>query len=308
MTDYRRYQPRHSGGGSGRWRTLFVLAIVVILLVLVGKAIFGGGKTPTTNENTNEPAITFNNENTDVNSSTANSNENVNANSNLNSDDTTNTNSQVVGSETFGDNFSLDICKTPISSFGKEKFVALTFDLSAANDNAQKVMDVLKQKNSRASFFVRGTFAEKNKDFVTAVAKAGFGVYNGSYETKNLSSLANEDITSQITKAETAIEAATGETPKPLMRPPSGDYDSDVVATARDAGYCLVLWTVDAFDWQNDITAAESTTRVMDKASAGAIVALHAGYDVTATMLPQLIDQLRAAGYTLVSLPTLLQQ
>lgn len=314
MADYRRYQPRYSGGGSGRWRRVVIFTAIMVVAILVGKSILDG-KQPNNNENTNESEITLVNEggnaNVDANNtngSETNANENANQNANTNGNSNTNTTSSVAGSETFSDDFSLDICKTPISSFGKAKFVALTFDLSAANEDAQKVLDVLKDKKARASFFSRGTFAEKNKEFVAAVGKAGFGVYSGSYETKNLSALSNEEVTAQITKAETAIEAATSETPKPLMRPPSGDYDADVIATAREAGYCLVLWTVDAFDWQDGITAAESTQRVMDKAAPGAIVALHAGYDVTPVILPGLIDQLRAAGYTLVSLPTLFQQ
>lgn len=303
MADYRRYQPRYSSGGV-HWRRWFLVGIVLVVVVLIGRGILGGGRT--TNDNSGDSEISLVNEGADGNTNIAVPSDE--ANNNTNAGTNTNRSNEPAGTEIFSDEFSLDICPTPISSYGDGKFIALTFDLSAANADAQKVLDSLKDKNARASFFVRGTFAEKNKDFVATVAKAGFGVYSGSYETKNLSALSNEEVANQVTRAETAIAAATGESPKPLLRPPSGDYDNDVLTAARAAGYCLVLWTVDAFDWQDGISAAESIQRVMDKAAPGAIVALHAGYDVTAAMLPSLIDKLRSAGYTLVSVPTLLQQ
>lgn len=307
MIDYRRYQPRRSGGQPSRWRRLVLGAAVILVVFFIGKGIFGRGKTAVHDFNQNSDGITLVND-ANTNAADANSNTNSADATNTNADSNTNTSVASTGIESFSDNFSLDICKTPIATFGKAKFAALTFDLSAANDGAQKVLDMLKQKSARASFFSTGTFAEKNKEFVAKVAKAGFGVYNHGYESKNYSQLSNDEVTTQITKADTAIEAATGDSSKPLLRPPYGDYDADVISAAKTAGYCVVLWTVDAFDWKSDITAAESKQRVLDKAVPGMIVALHAGYDVTAEMLPDLIDKLRAGGYTLVSLPTLLQQ
>src|SRR5436190_1142867 len=137
MADYRRYQPRYSGGGSGRWRRFFILGATIVVVILIGKAILGGGKPVEQNHNTNETEITLVNEgenmnaDANVNSPETNTNESTNTNTNANSNGNTNSTSSAGGSETFGDDFSLDICKTPISSFGKEKFIALTFDLSA---------------------------------------------------------------------------------------------------------------------------------------------------------------------------------
>lgn len=296
MSDFHRYQPRRSSAGSFPWRRWLLLAAVAVVIILIGKAVFGG-KHDSTAKNTGNAnataAITLLNTNI-ANTNAADVNGNVNAAANVNAAINT------------GANFSVaKTCAKPLSQYGDKKQVALTFDLSAAGAATQQVIDLLKKNGTSASFFSTGTFAEKNKDLLAAIVKDGFSVYSRSYTSQTLSAMTPDQIATALTKADTAISTATGATSKPFLRPPAGDFNDGVIAAAKDAGYCLVTWTVDAFDWQANITADASKQRVLDKLRPGAIIALHAGYDLTPTVVDGLLKDLKTKGYALVSLVTL---
>jgi len=181
----------------------------------------------------------------------------------------------------------------------------LTFSLSAANEQAQQVMAALKEASVTADFFVSGAFTTAHQDLVKSIATSGYGVYSQSYDSTSMTNMTTAEATAAITKADAAITAATGVSPKPMFRPPAGSYSTDTVELLNEVGYCAVLWTVDAYDWQDGITADQSKQRVMDKIKPGAIVALHAGYDVTPTVVKNLITDLKGRGYELVNLATL---
>ena len=298
MADYRRYQPRRSTAAPS-WRRFALIGAGVLILFFVIKGVLGGGgetNTNTTNSTSSDDEITLLNDNTN---SSANTNESTNTNANSN---TNISNTNVAPPTT---SFTAAACNGSISQFGTKKSVALTFDLAAANDATDQVIATLRQEKVGASFFSSGTFAEKNPDLLTTLSQAGFGVYNRSYDNPSYSKLSAEDIAGQLSRADKAISEATDVTTKPFARPPFGDSNASVVAAAKSEGYCIILWTVDAFDWQDGIAAADSAKRVMDKLRSGMIVSLHAGYDVTPAVVTSLIKDIKAKGYDLVSLADL---
>lgn len=269
-----------------------------VVIIWIAKSMFAGGgeKKPTTKNNTNTPEITLLNENTNAaaNTNAANVNSDINANANTN----------AAASVT--DASILKKCPTAISQYGEQKNVVLTFDIAGGGDAAVKAVDALKAAKVPASFFASGKFADKNADLLAQLAKDGFPVYNRTYDNSSLAALSAAAVTEEITKAELSISAATKASSKPFLRPPLGDVSATVTAAAKDAGYCLITWTVDAFDWQADITADASAQRVLDKLRPGAIIALHLGYDVTPSVLTALIPKITSAGYTIVALSALL--
>jgi peptidoglycan/xylan/chitin deacetylase (PgdA/CDA1 family) len=198
------------------------------------------------------------------------------------------------------------VCTEPIAKYGDNKVAVLTFEMSAANDNAKQLLAQLKKNKTPASFFATGTFAEKYPDFLKSIVTDGYSVYNRGYDSTNLTSLTAETIPIQLTKAAVAIEAATGLSPTPYLRPAFSDTNEVVVKAATEAGYCIILGTIDATDWQDGVTAEAAVDRVMAKLQPGMIIQLHAGYDITAATVAGLEAEMKAKGYSLVTLPTLL--
>ena len=310
MADIRRYQPRRSSNSGGGWVRWVMLIVMVIIVAVVAKSLIGSKKTPSKSRTTGKAAsigIDLVTDNANLVINVAPTNAAVNGNSNS----ATNSNTAVATSSGSWKNFSVPSCPAAISSAGVKKQVALTFAVSAANDQANQVLGVLKTAGVPADFFVTGAFAEKNPTLVKTVSQDGFSVYSQSYDSTDLMKLTDAGVTSAITKAETAIIAATGVSPKPIFRPPSGSYTTKTVQLLNKAGYCAVLWTVDAYDWQNGITAAQAQERVitaLDKQSGGGIVALHAGYDVTPSLVTSLLSTLKTQGYTVVSLAAMMNK
>lgn len=302
MAEYRRYQPRRNnsqGGGVGRW---LVIGAIIIALVLIGKMVWGGKKDSTSTTNTTS------NENAGIRLVTDNANTATNTAATLNTNTATNTNVSTVSSGSW-DNFSVTSCPSAISNFGRTKRAVLTIGFSAANESVAKVLESLKQANVPADFFVSGSFATKNPTVVQSASAAGYAVYSQSFDSTDLTKLSDAEVTSAISKTETAIVDATDVTPKPIFRPPAGSYTATTLKLLRQAGYCAVLWTVDAYDWQDGMTVPLAKERVMTavaKQSGGSIVALHAGYDITPQLITELVAELKSQGYEIVSLATLL--
>ena len=69
------------------------------------------------------------------------------------------------------------------------------------------------------------------------------------------------------------MEALTGTRPT-LFRPPYGDYDDEVVLTARKNGYEVIQWNVDSLDWKN-LGVTPMVERVTKNLAPGAIVLFH---------------------------------
>jgi peptidoglycan-N-acetylglucosamine deacetylase len=105
-----------------------------------------------------------------------------------------------------------------------------------------------------------------------------------------------------------------GRTPRPLFRFPYGDVNARTIAIANRAGYVPVRWTVDTLGWQGTaghISAAIVVSRVLAAARPGEIVLMHVGSNpddhttFDADALAQVIDGLRAGGYSFVTLDAL---
>ncbi|MBI2984829.1 MAG: polysaccharide deacetylase family protein [Candidatus Kerfeldbacteria bacterium] len=293
MADYLRYQPRRGVSSASRWRRIGVWTIGALMIIVLGRALFSGSPSPNAN-NDNEVSLLSDR-----------ANGNTNTNSNTNAAANTNAASGPINPPDVA-TFSVDRCAGPISQSGTTSAVSLTFNLVATNDQALEVADLLTQQNTAGTFFVSGRVAEQHQDFVANLARAGFGIYNRTYDNPRLTSLTEGEVVDQLAKADQAISAATGRSSKPFLRPPYGDSNESVVATAKSQGYCTILWTVDAFDWQEGMTADQVRKRVVDKAKPGAIIMLSAGFDVTPQAVGLIIRDLKAKGYEFHSLSDLL--
>ncbi len=297
MADIQRYRPRRRSAPAGRWRRFVVWLIVVVIIFVLGKAVFGRRSS---NDSENRTSANANN-----GISLLTDNANLAAANSTNAD--ANTNAAVPAAPPGSwSGFSVKSCPQAISEFGTNKLVALTFDVAAANDQAKQVVSILRDQRASADFFVTGTMVAKDSNFIKSIADAGFSVYNHGQENKDLTKLEAADVTAQITKGEAAVSAVTNVSPQLMFRPPFGNVTAVTVKLINQAGYCAILWTVDAFDWKSDITADQAKQRVLDKLRPGAIVLLHAGYDVTPLFLKDLVTAITGQGYQLVSLSQLL--
>jgi len=179
------------------------------------------------------------------------------------------------------------------------KRVALTFD-DGPSVYTPQVMDVLRRKKVKATFFMLGDMVSRDPSAARRVLAAGHEIANHSSSHGLLPGY------SDISRASRTIRRATGFRPC-LFRPPYGALNSSVVASVKDLGMKSVLWDVDTSDWS---TPGTGTIRSrISGAGPGSIVLMHDGggpRSQTVAALAGAIHNLRSRGYRFVTVTKLL--
>lgn len=185
---------------------------------------------------------------------------------------------------------------------GKARTVAFTFDAAYDPEPLGDIIAALDATDARATFFLTGEFVADFPDAVASIVHAGHPIGNHSYSHPDFTTLSEAKIRSQLERTAARITTAGGADPRPLFRFPYGARDSRTLATVGAAGYASVYWTIDTLDWKPERTAAQVKAAVLDHLRPGAIVLMHVGSRQTASVLPELIQEVRDQGYTLVDL------
>lgn len=197
--------------------------------------------------------------------------------------------------------------------------VALTFDDGPSPDWTPKVLDILKQKGVKATFFVIGENGEANPGLVQRVLAEGHEIGNHTFTHPNIAQASSEGARLELNATQRLVQALTGRSIR-LFRPPFfGDAEPSTpeeiraVKLAQSLGYATVGLRVDPDDWAGP-SADTIVDRIMHRMSdtnpetRGQVVLLHdAGGDRSQTVaaLPRIIDGLRAKGLEIVPISQL---
>src|SRR5690625_76452 len=188
-----------------------------------------------------------------------------------------------------------------------EKQVAFTFDISWGRETAVPVLDVLQDHGIKATFFLTGFWAKKQPDIARRIVDDGHEIASHGDAHVNLSQYDGEAIAKNLMTAHRDLEEATGAQAH-FFRPPNGDYDDLVVATARQLGYETIIWSLDTIDWKNP-GIDYMINRVRNNVAPGDIILMHAS-DSSKQIhlaLPRIINDLRSAGYEITTLGALME-
>lgn len=189
--------------------------------------------------------------------------------------------------------------------------VALTFDSGGNAAGVAAILATLGQQGVPATFFMTGRWTEVYPDLAKQIASR-YPVGNHTYSHPYLSKLGDAQVADEVSRGEAAIEIATGHDPHPLFRFPYGDSDARTLGVVHGLGYGGVRWTVDTLGWKGGSTGQSVDSvvnRVLANLQPGEIVLMHVGgaedgTTLDADALPRVIAEVRARGYTPVSLPT----
>jgi polysaccharide deacetylase family sporulation protein PdaB len=187
------------------------------------------------------------------------------------------------------------------------KVVALTFDISWGEKVANPVLDLLQQKNvTKATFFLSGPWTLKHPEIAKRIKDMGFEIGSHGYKHDNFSAHSDEWIRDQMAKADQAIQEVTGVKPR-LVRTPNGDFNKRVLQTLHNLGYTVIQWNTDSLDWKNPGVSV-MVNRVLTRVVPGDIILMHASDSSRQIQqaLPQIIDGLRAKGYSFVTVSELI--
>ena len=195
----------------------------------------------------------------------------------------------------------------PIYSVETEaKQVALSFDATWGNEYMKQILDVLDKYDVKATFFLTGNWVGKYPEDVKQIQFAGHDIGNHSENHKSMSQLSKEACKEEIVSVHEKVKALTGMEMK-LFRVPYGDYDDQVIKTAKACGYEVIQWSIDSQDWKDYGKESIVKTILENKElKGGAIILLHSGAKYTKDALESVILGLREQGYELVPVSELI--
>jgi peptidoglycan-N-acetylglucosamine deacetylase len=198
--------------------------------------------------------------------------------------------------------------------------LALTFDDGPDARWTPAILDILKQENVPATFFIIGKNGQTYPDLVRRIANEGHEIGNHTFTHPNLGEIPLSLTELELNATQRLIESEIGRSTV-LFRPPYfGDAEADKpqevepAIVAQNLGYIMVGVRIDPDDWQTPVTADQIVNRVLQRAAdsnpetRGEVILLHdAGGDRSATVeaLPRLIHELRARGFKFVAVSEL---
>lgn len=169
--------------------------------------------------------------------------------------------------------------------------VALTFDDGPSPVFTPKVLDILKQYNVRATFFVLGEWGELYPDILKRAQREGHLIANHSYSH-------SKDV-GDFKKADEFFSRIIGSVPR-FLRPPYGELkliDKEFFEERK-----IINWDVEARDWERPRPEI-IVQRIISAAQNGSIILLHDGSQMEAEQkerprnmvlaLPKIIEELR---------------
>ena len=206
--------------------------------------------------------------------------------------------SSVAG--VFFDKTSRKIPVYSVSMAEDDKVIALTFDAAWGADKTLKIIEILKEYDANATFFLVGFWIDKYPEETKAIASAGFDIGNHSENHLNMPRLSREKIVEEIQSVNKKVYDLTGKTPT-YFRAPFGDYDNSLMTALEDIDMVGVQWSIDSLDWKG-LSAKDIVARIVPKAKSGDIVLFHNNSDHVLDALPLVLEALKNKGFKFVAL------
>lgn len=192
--------------------------------------------------------------------------------------------------------------------------IALTFDDGPAPPFTDQILDILRDRQVPATFFVCGKNAERYPETLRRIHREGHTVGNHTYDHPFLYFRSRSFMSGEIDRTQEAIEKIIGQRPS-CFRPPYGGRWMGLNSVLQQRGLHLIQWSDTGYDWKLE---TEGITREsLKKLGPGSILLLHDGLEKrpprpvdqsrTVRALPVIIDAARRAGLTFVAVTDFLK-
>lgn len=191
----------------------------------------------------------------------------------------------------------------------ERKVIALTFDDGPSANTTPEVLNILRENDIRATFFLVGKNLKNSPEIGQQLVAEGHAV--GNHTWHHWRRLMTEfTATREIEDTARLIQEITG-VKTSLFRPPNGYLYNGLVDYARQRKDVVVMWSVSSDDWRGaGVPVEKLVDKVLRELHPGAIALMHDGDSDRQNMLqalPIIIEQLTQRGYEFVTVPELLQ-
>ena len=181
--------------------------------------------------------------------------------------------------------------------------IAITFDDGPSAVYTPRLLDGLKERGVKATFFLIGQNIEKEggSEIVKRMYEEGHLIGNHTYHHVEITKVSNDEAYQELMLTNEAIKNITGEEVQ-FMRPPFGLWQKEL---EKKIHVLPVMWSIDPLDWATE-NVDEIVNKVVTEAQENDIILLHDCYDSSIKAALRIIDLLQAEGYEFVTVDELM--
>lgn len=181
----------------------------------------------------------------------------------------------------------------------EDQVIYITFDCGYENGFTPDILNVLAEKNVKATFFVTKNFVTDYPEYVKRMKEEGHMV--GNHTVRHLSSplLTPEELKEELREVAQVMEELTGYSMDPFFRPPMGEYSERVLKVVQDMGYSSVFWSIAYYDYDvnNQPGKEYVVNHFADYHHNGSIVLMHNTSRSNHEALGEVLELLEEEGY-----------
>ena len=185
----------------------------------------------------------------------------------------------------------------------ESKNIYLTFDMGYEAGYTEKILDVLKENNVSATFFITAHYLNTREDLVKRMIDEGHIVGNHTVNHKSMPDISDEEIKEEVLKLHQAMYEKFGYEMK-YIRPPKGEYSERTLNISNSLGYKTVMWSFAYKDWDENNQNGEEKAKkiIIDNFHNGEVMLLHATSKDNMNVLDYVIKTAIEMGYEIKSL------
>ena len=180
----------------------------------------------------------------------------------------------------------------------ESKKIYLTFDLGYEAGYTEKILEILKENDVKATFFITGHYLNTQTELVKRMIDDGHIIGNHTVNHKSMPTIDLATIKTEVMDLHKAVYEKFGYEMK-FIRPPKGEYSKRTVAYTNTLGYTTVMWSFAYDDWDEAKQGREEygKKKILDNVHNGEIMLLHATSKDNSNILDEVIKEIKNMGY-----------
>lgn len=184
-----------------------------------------------------------------------------------------------------------------------KKYIYLTFDIGFEAGYTSKILDILKENNVPAAFFITGQYVKTSEDLLKRMVSEGHTIGNHTVNHICMPTSSIEKVKEEVMNLHKEVYEKINYEMK-YIRPPKGEYSEASIACTNDLGYTTVMWSFAYDDWEDQKQGREEygKKKILENLHNGEIMLLHATSKDNCNILDEIIKKIKEEGYEFKSL------
>ena len=184
-----------------------------------------------------------------------------------------------------------------------EKIIYLTFDEGYEAGFTSKILEILKENEVKATFFITAHYLNTNEELVKQMIEEGHIVGNHTVNHKSMPTLTEEEIKKEVMDLHIAVYQKF-EYEMKYIRPPKGEFSEKSLKYTNNLGYKTIMWSFAYEDWDenNQPNEEKAKEKILENLHNGEIMLLHGNSKTNTDILDEVIKKSKEMGYSFKSL------